>query len=99
MEEVNGDCGTQSGYQAHGRRGEPRCEPCKKAHREYVAAWRRAYPRTQQHESEKQLARNRALRRLARLHPGEFRTLYDEELATLPDPFPATTAALSEVAS
>lgn len=96
---MSGKCGTYAGYQIHGRRGEPRCEACKKANREYMAANRRAYPRRQQHEAAKQQARDRALRRLARLHPAQLRALYDEELATLPDPFPATTAATHEAAA
>jgi hypothetical protein len=28
------ECGTNAGYQAHTRRGEPACEPCKAAHRQ-----------------------------------------------------------------
>jgi len=28
-------CGTTGGYQAHRRRGEPTCQPCRDAHRDY----------------------------------------------------------------
>ena len=90
---MNNKCGTYGGYQAHGQRGEERCDACKEASRRYQSQRRKTYPRAQAAEKAKEYARDRALRKLARLHPAEFRVLYDAELATLPDPFPAITAA------
>ena len=34
-------CGTVSGYRAHIRRGEPRCQPCKTAQNAALRAWRK----------------------------------------------------------
>ena len=34
-------CGTESGYAMHGRRGEPRCDACRDAHRAYTIEYRR----------------------------------------------------------
>jgi len=52
-----------------------------------MAEWRRNRPRHFAYEDAKQKARTRALRRLAKLHPVDMRNLYDEELATVADPF------------
>lgn len=57
--------GTNAGYQAHRRAGQPTCTPCRKARREYYRA------------------RNRALERLAVMHPGLFRALVAEEAASV----------------
>ena len=36
-------CGTYAGYIQHKRRGEPACEPCSEANREYKNGWQRDY--------------------------------------------------------
>lgn len=58
-------CGTNGGYYAHRRRHEDACGPCCEAHTEAQA--------------EANTARARALSRLMRLHPADFRRLYVEE--------------------
>ena len=37
---ISGKCGTYAGWNIHQRNHEPKCEPCKAAHREYMQAWR-----------------------------------------------------------
>lgn len=74
------DCGTYAGYQAHGRRGEYACEPCKKALAEYTAKWRKANPEAARRGQSRQYARERALRELARRHPDELAELLRDEL-------------------
>lgn len=86
-------CGTYAGVSAHHSRDEQLCGPCREAGAAYMAQWRRDHPRSHGFEMDKQAARNRALRRLARLHPAELRVLYDEELTKVTDPFPALRAA------
>lgn len=93
---MSAECGTYAGYQQHGKRGEERCPACRKANAEYRTRWRKERPRTQAAFASQQMARDRALRQLARLFPAELRVLYEAELAKLPDPFPATTAARAE---
>jgi hypothetical protein len=74
-------CGTYAGAMAHPRRGEDKCEPCLKAARDYVKN-RRQRAEVRRAEYEQKTARTRALARLARLHPTEFRDLLAEESAT-----------------
>lgn len=65
-------CGSDSGYQAHRRRGEDPCQSCKDAHNvsnHKALGTRKAYDR----------AYHRALRELARRHRGEFAALLAEE--------------------
>lgn len=79
-------CGTYAGYCRHYKRGEPIDEACRVARNEYVAE-RRAKDRGW-HERGKRTAkiRNRALTRLAKAHPNEYRRLlsaeYEKERAT-----------------
>lgn len=58
-------CGTLSGYQAHRRRDEDACRPCKAAQADYQRTYNRA--------------RSRALTRLAHVFPIEFQALLLEE--------------------
>ena len=51
-------CGTQRGYQAHHRRREAACDPCKAAHSVYMNRYRQA--------------RTRAINRLIARHRGEY---------------------------
>lgn len=59
-------CGTRSAYSRHLRRGETPCQPCRDANADFSRA--------------RNLARQRAWVRLARLYPDEYRALYAEEL-------------------
>lgn len=81
--------GTYGGYQLHGRRrragleeGEP-CAACRKAHADYVASWRARNPGKHQRQQTVQYCREKALRRLAEMHPRAFARLYREERAKL----------------
>lgn len=77
-------CGTYGGYKAHRKRGENACGPCSEALREYQAAWRKRNPKREARSASRQMARDRALRQLARLYPATFRDLYKQELDALP---------------
>lgn len=68
--------GTYGGYQAHRRLGEDACAACLDANNAYKAV---------QRSGGAENARERALRRLARLHPSEFRRLYYAELQRVED--------------
>jgi hypothetical protein len=67
-------CGTYAGHQAHCKRGEKPCEPCRLARNTYVASVR---------DVGQGMARTNALHRVlaefARRHPEEYRELYDAE--------------------
>lgn len=86
-------CGTYGGYQRCKRRPAGACAPCRRANADYIRRWRQDRSVSYACEKSKQLCRDRALRRLAALHPADLRALYEEELAKLPDPFPASKAA------
>lgn len=58
-------CGSNRGYYAHLRAGGKPCSRCKQAHAD--------------HYVESNAARARALARLARLHPADYRRLVAEE--------------------
>ena len=73
------DCGTYAGYQVHRMAKQDACGPCKAAANAYQAAYRKRNPQSVVRRLAAQEARRRALRRLAKRHPGEFRALYDEE--------------------
>jgi hypothetical protein len=70
-------CGTSAGYLRHIRAGTPACDECKAAHTLYMRLWRArgGMVSTRQYAE----ARARALARLARNHPAEYRQLYREE--------------------
>lgn len=70
-------CGTAAGYIRHIRAGEPACEDCRAAHTLYVRLWR-AKGGAQASRAYRD-ARGRALTRLARMHPTDYRALYQEE--------------------
>ncbi len=73
-------CGTYAGAQVHRRQDEKLCDPCRQAHAAHIAAWRKKRPDLHAENVATQDARNRALRRLARLHPRDMRRLYLEEM-------------------
>lgn len=70
-------CGTAAGYIRHVRAGETACDECRAAHTLYVRLWRArgGIKNTRAQAS----ARQRALSRLARMHPTDYRALYLEE--------------------
>jgi len=72
------ECGTPSGYQRHHRAGEYACDPCKAAHAAYVAEYNADPERTVRRRQEN-LARGRALQRLAKSFPAEYGVLLVEE--------------------
>lgn len=66
-------CGTRAGYIRHVKAGEPACDDCRAAHTLYM----RLYRARGGHAYDS--ARQRALSRLARMHPTEYRALVAEE--------------------
>lgn len=75
------DCGTYAGYQAHGRRKEQSCAVCQAAAAEYMREYRATKPDAYKRERFRAAARERALWKLAKLHPVQFRQLYIAEMA------------------
>lgn len=71
-------CGTSAGYMRHLRARETPCEDCKAAHSLYMKLWR-ARPGNMQRVTDANEARRRAQARLARMHPTQYRLLYQEE--------------------
>ena len=68
-------CGSHSGWAAHQRRGEKPCDACVRAKAEYDKRWRSA---TEQQRKARlaSKAQRKALSRLTKLHPDEYRVLY-----------------------
>lgn len=77
--------GTYGGYHECRQRVEGSCADCREANRTYLRAWRKRNREAQALIAAKQGARDKALRRLADLHPVAFGALYAEELALLAD--------------
>jgi uncharacterized membrane protein YccC len=77
---VSGEHGTYAAYQRHRNTGSEPCTECRKAATRYMANYRASKPERRVAEIERATARNRALSRLAKLHPAQFRALYREEL-------------------
>lgn len=75
------ECGTYAGVGVHRRADEELCADCKRANAAYMARWRKRRPDLHAENVATQDARNRALRRLARMHPRDMRRLYAEEMA------------------
>jgi hypothetical protein len=76
--QYNRQHGTMSGYCLHQIIGTPPCEACRKAKHEYNMQRKATNPKTQKNLSTT-LARYRALARLSRRYPEEYRVLYEEE--------------------
>lgn len=72
--------GTYGGYIQHGKQRVKPCGACRAAASAYQRQWRSSKPELQRRHNEVKLARDRALRRLADLHPAELKTLYYDEL-------------------
>ena len=77
------ECGTNAGYQAHRKRGEPACEACRTASRTYQRSWNARHPgqAAAYKDTYKRTAaiRDRAIERLVREYPERFMELYYEE--------------------
>ena len=77
--------GTYSGYQKELKRGLKTCLECRAARAAYIRNYRRTWVVKQLKHQAKQHARDKALRRLAELHPQDMQRLYDEELRARED--------------
>jgi len=82
-------CGTVAAYQRHRRRGEAACGLCAEANRQKSRA-RRADPELRVEEVARNLARTRALWRLANEYPERFRALSTDELLKISEVADAT---------
>jgi hypothetical protein len=72
-------CGTYGGYQAHRRRGQEVCGPCRTAYLQYIRDYRAAHPDAVRRQKLIATIRSRTLSRLARLHPDDYARLLREE--------------------
>lgn len=72
--------GTPAGYQAHWRRGEKACDPCRAAFAAARTARRRADPEHRAEVYLRNAARSRALWRLRAEYPERYRQLFIEEV-------------------
>lgn len=72
-------CGTYAGYVRHVKvTKDVPCDECRAAATLYHRIYRQR-PGVRARELDRERDRQRALSRLARMHPTEFRALYDEE--------------------
>lgn len=71
--------GTYAGFMRHYRRKETPCEPCRQARNTYMARYRESHPDAYDYDKRMTNARSRALWRLAKQYPQEFRKFFDEE--------------------
>ncbi len=77
-------CGTYAGSQRHLREGTPMCRPCQDARAAYRVEYRAQHPDVRARERRNNLARARALTRLAQRYPQEYEALRLEELRADP---------------
>lgn len=75
--------GTDAGYQCHRRANETPCDACRAARAAYVRDLRTSNPEYRERGRLDNMARNRAMRRLAKQRPSEFYALFVEELDRL----------------
>jgi hypothetical protein len=68
-----------AGYRAHIYYRDTVCAGCKKANNDYHREHRKTHPERRAYDRRTALARSRALERLAKLHPTEFKTILREE--------------------
>lgn len=73
-------CGTYAGWNAHQRRGEPQCEPCRDAAAVYQRQWRAKGGPAVERQAAGNRAREAALWRLKDLHPADFDLLVADEM-------------------
>lgn len=72
-------CGTYAGAATHKRHGEPLCDRCRAAVRDYMTAYRASRPDVRERQAALARARARALQRLALLHRRQLAALIREE--------------------
>jgi hypothetical protein len=72
--------GTYKGYQLHKKRGIEPCDTCRTANAAHMANYRTARPDIADLHQDRAKARDRALRRLAAIHPDDMQALYQDEL-------------------
>lgn len=72
--------GTYAGYQKHAKRHTEPCDACRKAAAEYRTHYRITRPEVEDFHQDKAKCRDRALRRLAAIHPQDMAALYTDEL-------------------
>lgn len=72
--------GSYAGWNRHVKADEKPCAPCIRAQTEYLNNYRAAHPEYGTKNRKRALARSRALTRLMREYPAQFRKLYNEEL-------------------
>ena len=75
--------GSMAGYRAHRKADEDACDPCLAANRDYLAEYRRLHPERLGPDKDQVKARQRALARLGRRHPEQYKELLLEELARI----------------
>jgi predicted lipoprotein len=76
--------GTNSGYAAHRRFGDDVCDPCRKAHNEYVNNnYHGATEYAKKLRALRLLARAKAQAEISKAHKAEFRAAYQRWLTTL----------------
>jgi hypothetical protein len=80
-------CGTYAGLQAHKKRREEPCQPCKDAGAAYVRAYRSASPARRAADRWWTRTRHAALERLAREYPERFQAILAEERTVTPNPW------------
>lgn len=78
---IDDRCGTPAGYQAHRKRGEAACGPCRNANAAYMRVLRADRADLRERERARQNARDRATQRLIDAHRAEWAGLVQEELA------------------
>lgn len=71
--------GTTAGWNRHNRDHIPMCDPCRKAHADYMRDYRRNNTQAREKNNRLTRAQTRALWRLKDLHPDEFQALVAEE--------------------
>lgn len=74
------ECGTDGGYQAHRRKGEAACGPCRTARRDYMREFRASRADVRANENRRARARLAALTELGRRYPDEYDRLVLEAL-------------------
>ncbi len=79
--------GTYAGLQAHKRRSEEPCQPCKDAGAAYMRKFRKERPLARESDRWFNGTRSAALERLASEYPARFRELLEEERARTPHPW------------
>lgn len=76
--------GTYAGYHQERKLDLPTCDDCRRARNAYMVEYRKRRADYVERAKRQRTAREKAQRRLARLHHAEFQALLTEELASSP---------------